>query len=113
MTRLRAIAFAVLLSIVSFAPAAGAQPEAALSEQESTTAARSARREALPPDREAQLEQLRYAIQRLPVAAGLAVLLALRPRRRGTPPRSSPVIQTQIVLAVVGAVVMRLAGGSR
>ena len=50
--------------------------------------------------------------QRLPVAAGLACLLALRPRRRGTPPRQAPVIQTQIILAVVGAVVMLVVGSS-
>ena len=31
-------------------------------------------------------------------------MLAFRPRRRGTPPRSAPVIETQIVLAVVGAI---------
>lgn len=70
------------------------------------------RREALPPDRFAQLEQLRYAAERLPVAAGLAVLLALRPRRRGTPPRQAQVVQTQIILAVVGAVVMLVVGTS-
>jgi len=31
---------------------------------------------------------------------------AFRPRRRGTPKRQAPVIQTQIVLALVGAMVM-------
>ena len=49
---------------------------------------------------------------RLPVAAGLACVLALRPRRRGTPQRQAPVIQTQIILAVVGAVVMLVVGAS-
>lgn len=68
--------------------------------------------ESAPPDRLLQLEQLRHAMQRLPVAAGLAVLLALRPRRRGTPPRQIQVVQTQIILAVVGAVVMLVVGAS-
>lgn len=68
--------------------------------------------DAAPPDRAAQLEMLTHAAQRLPVAAGLAVLLALRPRRRGTPPRQAQVVQTQIILAVVGAVVMLVVGAS-
>ena len=49
---------------------------------------------------------------RLPIAAGLACVLALRPRRKGTPQRQAPVIQTQIILAVVGAVVMLVVGAS-
>jgi hypothetical protein len=64
------------------------------------------------PNIPAQLHQLRHALVRLPIAAGLACLLALRPRRRGTPPRQAPVIQTQIILAVVGAVVMLVVGSS-
>ena len=113
MTRLRAIAFAVLLGIVSIATAAASsQPEASLTEPEASTAGQAGRREAPPPDRRAQLEQLRYAAERLPIAAGLAVLLALRPRRRGTPPRQAQVVQTQIILAVVGAVVMLVVGTS-
>lgn len=102
---------AVLVALIS-ATLAFAQPEfaqpgtATAAEQERT------RREALPPDRVAQLEQLRYAAERLPVAAALAVLLALRPRRRGTPPRQAQVVQTQIILAVVGAVVMLVVGTS-
>jgi uncharacterized membrane protein YhiD involved in acid resistance len=63
-------------------------------------------------DRDTQLHQLRHAGSRLPVAAALASVLALRPRRRGTPRRSPPVIQTQIILAVVGAVVMLVVGAS-
>jgi uncharacterized membrane protein YhiD involved in acid resistance len=49
---------------------------------------------------------------RLPLAAALGAALALRPRRRGTPPRTPAVVQTQIVLAVVGAVVMLVVGAS-
>jgi uncharacterized membrane protein YhiD involved in acid resistance len=59
-----------------------------------------------------QVEQLRHALIRLPIAAALASVLALRPRRRGTPKRQPAVIQTQIILAVVGAVVMLVVGSS-
>ena len=52
------------------------------------------------------------ALVALPLAAGLGTVLAFRPRRRGTPPRSAPVIQTQIMLAIVGAVVMLIVGSS-
>ena len=52
------------------------------------------------------------AIVALPVATLLGAALAFRPRRRATPPRSAPVIQTQIVLAVVGALVMFIVGQS-
>ncbi len=64
------------------------------------------------PPQSTQLEQLRDAIVRLPLAAGLASILALRPRRRGTPRRQASVIQTQIILAIVGAVVMIVVGTS-
>lgn len=64
------------------------------------------------PNFHEQVRDLRHALTRLPVAAGLACILALRPRRRGTPPRQAPVIQTQIILAVVGAVVMLVVGSS-
>jgi len=59
-----------------------------------------------------QVEQLMHALTRLPIAAGLATILAMRPRRRGTPSRKAPVVQTQIILAVVGAVVMLVVGSS-
>lgn len=64
------------------------------------------------PDRSTQLEQVILAVERLPIAAGLATVLAMRPRRRGTPPRSPAVIHTQIILAIVGAVVMLVVGSS-
>jgi len=50
------------------------------------------------------------ALVRLPLAAVLGAALAVRPRRRGTPPRQPAVIQTQIILAIVGAVVMMVVG---
>jgi len=58
------------------------------------------------------VRDLRQAVTRLPIAVVLAGILALRPRRRGTPPRQPPVIQTQIILAIVGAVVMLVVGSS-
>lgn len=64
------------------------------------------------PDTDTQLDELRHAVLRLPVAAALACVLALRPRRRGTPRRQQPVIQTQIILAVVGSMVMLVVGAS-
>ena len=60
----------------------------------------------------AQLEALQRALPRLPIAAALSAVLAFRPRRRGTPKRQAPVIQTQIVLALVGAMVMLVVGAS-
>jgi uncharacterized membrane protein YhiD involved in acid resistance len=58
------------------------------------------------------LRKLLEAALALPLAAGLGATLALRPRRRGTPRRSAPIIQTQILLAVIGAVVMLVVGAS-
>jgi hypothetical protein len=48
----------------------------------------------------------------LPIAAALGAALALRPRRKGTPARQPAVVQTQIVLAVVGALIMLVVGAS-
>ncbi len=50
------------------------------------------------------------ALVRLPLATALGAALALRPRRRGTPRRDPAVIQTQIILAIVGALVMMVVG---
>lgn len=52
------------------------------------------------------------ALVALPLAAGLGAVLAFRPKRRGTPARSAPVIQTQIILAIVGAIVMMVVGSN-
>ena len=57
-------------------------------------------------------EELIAAVVRLPIAAGLGAVLALRPRRRGTPVRQPAVVQTQIILAVVGALIMLVVGSS-
>ena len=58
------------------------------------------------------LEQLEDSMVRLPLAALLGTALALRPKRRGTPPRQPAVVQTQIMLAVVGSVIMLVVGSS-
>jgi hypothetical protein len=78
----------------------------------STTAPEATADTTAPPERSRQIEQLQHALLRLPLAAGLAAILAVRPRRRGTPPRQASVIQTQIILAIVGAVVMIVVGSS-
>lgn len=52
------------------------------------------------------------ALARLSLAAALGTALALRPKRRGTPLRTTAVVQTQIILAVVGAVIMLVVGAS-
>ena len=57
-------------------------------------------------------EEVIAAVVRLPIAAGLGAILALRPRRRGTPVRQPAVVQTQIILAVVGALIMLVVGSS-
>jgi uncharacterized membrane protein YhiD involved in acid resistance len=58
------------------------------------------------------LHEIDDAMVRLPLAALLGAALALRPRRRGTPRRQPAVVQTQIMLAVVGAVIMLVVGAS-
>ena len=57
-------------------------------------------------------EPWRDALVALPLAALLGAALAFRPVRRGTPARDSAVIQTQVVLSVVGAVIMLVVGAS-
>src|ERR687896_699334 len=57
-------------------------------------------------------EELFASAIRLPLAALLGAVLALRPRRRGTPERQPTVVQTQIILAVVGSLIMLVVGAS-
>lgn len=64
------------------------------------------------PDKGEQFRELRHALERLPLAAALAAVLALRPRRKGTPKRQPAVIQTQIILALIGGLVMLVVGSS-
>jgi len=106
MTRLRVLFLAAAL-VAGVALPALAQP----ADQVEREPRRSDVFERTPPIEE-QIRDLRHALTRLPIAAGLACVLAFRPRRKGTPERQMPVIQTQIILAVVGAVVMLVVGSS-
>ncbi len=64
------------------------------------------------PDLAEQTAPVFKALLSLPVAGILGALLAFRPRQRGTPPRTPMVIHTQILLALVGAIVMLVVGSS-
>jgi uncharacterized membrane protein YhiD involved in acid resistance len=64
------------------------------------------------PELSAQFTKVTAAFVGLPIATVLGAAMAFRPRRRGTPPRSANVIQTQIILAIVGALVMLIVGAS-
>jgi hypothetical protein len=66
----------------------------------------------VPDILESHAEMVVRAMLSLPFAGVCGAILAFRPRARGTPPRSASVIQTQIVLAVVGSVVMLIVGSS-
>jgi uncharacterized membrane protein YhiD involved in acid resistance len=102
MTVLRALFLTLVMLAPGFAYAQPTQPQSS-PEQFPASAAR---------DPQEEMAQLRSALVRLPLAAVLASVLAVRPRRRGTPHRKPPVIETQIILAVVGAVVMLVVGSS-
>ncbi len=58
------------------------------------------------------MQALKSSLIALPLATVLGAALAFRPRRRGTPPRTPAVLQTQIILAIVGSVVMLIVGAS-
>ena len=66
----------------------------------------------IPQVLQSHFDMVERAVLALPFATALGAALAFRPRRRGTPARSAPVIETQIVLAVVGATVMLVVGSS-
>src|SRR5690349_23979178 len=57
-------------------------------------------------------DELLAASLRLPLAGALGAILALRPKRKGTPERQPAVVQTQIVLAIVAALIMLVIGAS-
>jgi len=72
--------------------------------------------EALPADADSGLttvaDELKASTVRLPLAALLGTILALRPRRSRTPERQMSVVETQIILAIVGALIMLVVGAS-
>ncbi len=57
-------------------------------------------------------EEVLASLIRLPLAALLGTALALRPRRGAQAPRQPTVVQTQIILAVVGSLIMLVVGAS-
>ena len=107
-TLTRAATFAACLFVLALATPLRAQvPPPQLPQDEQQTPKRDTDNHGPHP-----LHEIDDAMVRLPLAALLGTALALRPRRRGTPPRTAPVVQTQIVLAVVGAVIMLVVGAS-
>jgi uncharacterized membrane protein YhiD involved in acid resistance len=68
--------------------------------------------EMVGPGTDAASPSFWHALVSLPLAALLGLALALRPRKRGAPGRSPAVIETQIVLAIIGALVMIVVGSS-
>lgn len=101
----RAILAIVMLLALPIAVAAQ-QPSGASTDTEALEAA-SSKKHPIEADTNAEI---RHALFRLPLAAALGAALAFRPRRRGTPQRQPAVIQTQIILAVVGSLVMLVVG---
>jgi hypothetical protein len=93
-----------LLLALLLAGAAGAPPEQSQSPPGSE--------QNIAEEHRAEQFSLHRAVRALPIAAGLAGLLAFRPRRRGQPPRNPEVVQTQIMLSLVGAIVMLVVGAS-
>jgi uncharacterized membrane protein YhiD involved in acid resistance len=91
----------VVLCPLAITPVHARQPDPA------SLGASSPQHAAVPQDTASEILD---ALVRLPLAAVLGAALAVRPRRRGTPPRQPAVIQTQIILAIVGAVVMMVVG---
>ena len=109
MSRLLYACVLVLVVCTSVAPPLLAQPSPFPPEQGEQAPAPRADTDDHGPH---PLHEIDDAMVRLPLAALLGAALALRPKRRGTPPRTAPVVQTQIILAVVGAVIMLVVGAS-
>ena len=65
-----------------------------------------------PPAPNELMDQVMKAVVRLPLAALLGAAMAMRPKRRGTPPRSAAVVETQVMLAVVGSLIIIVVGDS-
>jgi hypothetical protein len=106
MLRARRFAAIALIALCLFGPAVPAAPAGQGGQLQNQI------QERIPLHETSAVDEVRVALIRLPVAALLGAALALRPRRRGTPPRSPAVVETQIVLAIVGAVIMLVVGAS-
>jgi uncharacterized membrane protein YhiD involved in acid resistance len=110
---IRAAAAAALFLLATIAPPdARAQPPQTPAELTQAPPQRPARDTDTDDHGPHPLHEIDDAMVRLPLAAALGAALALRPRRRGTPRRQPAVVQTQIILSVVGAVIMLIIGGS-
>jgi uncharacterized membrane protein YhiD involved in acid resistance len=103
-TRIFAVALIALAAGVVLPVAVRADQQKQASEQ--TLEERSPLHEVDP------IHDIQVALVRLPLAAALGAALALRPTRRGTPQRTPAVLQTQIILSIVGAVIMLVVGAS-
>jgi uncharacterized membrane protein YhiD involved in acid resistance len=103
----RALPLALWVTLSCAAPSAAL----AASQFPPTEAATPEKKDALDTPHD-MMTEVRHAVIRLPLAALLGAALAVRPRRKGTPPRQPAVIQTQIILAIVGAVVMLVVGSN-
>jgi uncharacterized membrane protein YhiD involved in acid resistance len=99
---------AILLFAVAVRPAASARGSVV----QNKNAAGQTIEEQQPLHEPNALHDVQVALIRLPLAAILGACLALRPKRRGTPPRTPAVLQTQIILSIVGAVIMLVVGAS-
>jgi len=109
------IVWGTSLASAQHQPAAPAKPEqAALAQSEKAPPVQSEDSLSLHPgDLVGDLRSgLAESAVRLPLAALFGAALALRPRRAGSPPRDPAVIETQIVLAIVGAAIMLIVGAS-
>ena len=104
-----AVALALLLAAGAGAPWAWA---AAPKEGKEGKEPRISEEDMNAPTHRPEEASLKEAAVALPVAAALGAVLAFRPKRRGTPPRRPAVVQTQIILSVVGALVMLVVGAS-
>jgi len=100
------VIIAVLLAAI---PLSAQQPPAPAPQAEESGESFSLNPEYLVGDIRSGLAQ---AAVRLPLAALFGTALALRPRRASSPPRDPAVIETQIVLAIVGALIMIVVGAS-
>src|SRR5262245_26647257 len=106
--RLRALALASALALaIPLAGHAMSQQQQPPSDTDALEAQSGKGKHAIDRDTPSEI---RHALFRLPLAAALGATLALRPKRRGTPPRQPAVIQTQIILAIVGSLVMLVVG---